>query len=142
MAEFSSDEVIDRVRLAMDLDASIDAEAWRVQRIDRENEAYYLIVFEENGAAIIVAAVNALTGGIQNSAHLAEGGSPLSIDSEHAIALAGLNGNAHANLVWRPCRASLSPLYPLWEVRTHSEEVYVDQQGKVWQSLVEAGPGG
>lgn len=142
MTELSSEELINRARLAMNLGASIDAEAWRVRRIDRVNEAYYLIIFEKDGAAIAVAAVNALTGNLQNSANLAGGGSPLGINSKQAIALAGLNGNAQATLVWRPCRASLSPLYPLWEVSTSSMTVYVDQQGKVWHSLVRAGPGG
>ena len=142
MIEFSSDELISRTRVELGLDASVNAKAWRVQRIDRENQAYYLITFEENNVEIAIAAVNALTGTIQNSATLAEGGSPLSIDSEQATMIAGFVDYAEANLVWKPCRASLSPLYPLWEIRTVSETVYVDQQGIVWPALEEAGPGG
>ena len=44
----------------------------------------------------------------------------------------------YAQLIW----ASLSPLRPIWEVRGSDRAVYVDQEGRLWEELTPAGPGG
>ena len=43
--------------------------------------------------------------------------------------------NASAELVWQPCQASLSPLYPLWRVSGATRSVFVDQQERCWVRL-------
>ena len=60
---------------------------------------------------------------------------------EDARARAGRAGAA-VRLVWRPSRASRSPLYPIWEVKAGSDLVYVDMTGRVWQDLEAGGRGG
>lgn len=142
MTEISFDEAIARARAKMGLKATVAARVWRIRQLDRPGSAYYLIVFGEDQAAVAVAAIGAADGEIRASAHLPGHGPHLTIDATQAVTLAGLERSAQVSLVWQPCRASLSPLYPLWEVRTATETVYVDQQGLIWQELVAAGPGG
>ena len=142
MAEFTETEAIFNAKSKLGISESILGRAWLVQRLDRVVDAYYLIVFGEGEAAIAVAAIDAQIGVVQASALLSGGGSPLNIDAEQAIAIARLGGPVQARLVWKPCRASLSPLYPFWELRTTEETVYIDQQGTVWRDLEPAGPGG
>jgi hypothetical protein len=50
------------------------------------------------------------------SARLGDAGPPIAVDAAAAIARAGLGAASEATLVWLPCRASLSPLYPIWRV--------------------------
>ncbi len=64
------------------------------------------------------------------------------IDAEIAVKRAGLPTGTFAELVWRPSRASRSPLYPIWAVSAGVKTAYVDFQGNVWDSIESVGPGG
>jgi hypothetical protein len=142
MPELSPETAVARARGALGLPASVTGRAWRTRRLDRPGDAYYLVVFGPEDAAVAVAAVDARSGEVQSSARL-PGAAPLPVvDAARALELAGVGDGAQAELVWRPCRASRSPLYPLWEVRSGADPVYVDQQGKLWPQLDPAGPGG
>jgi hypothetical protein len=141
MPAISLDAGVERARLRLGLDSMIPAQAWRVQRIDHPDQAYYLIVFGDGHSDMGVAAVDLESGEVTISAVL-EGTQPqLTVDADKALEKAGLRG-AQAELVWRPCRISLSPLQPFWQVRSEMQTLYVDQQGVVWKSLEPAGPGG
>jgi hypothetical protein len=92
---------------------------------------YYLVVLGDDGAAVAVGTVSAVTGDVGSSAHLPGRGPHIEIDAVRARALAGAGEKAVAELVWRPSLVSKSPLYPVWEVALPSGPVYVDQTGSV-----------
>jgi hypothetical protein len=46
--------------------------------------------------------------------------------------------DASAQLVWQPCHASLSPLYPFWRVTGPHGTRFVDQQERCWNRLPDA----
>jgi hypothetical protein len=135
-------EAIGAVRETLGVDLTVPARAWRVERLDRPGDAYYLVIVGEEGAARAVAAVDASGAGLMTSARLPERGSHPMLDAGEAITTAGLGPHADAHLVWRPSRASRSPLYPLWMVQAGAKTVYIDQQKTVWEALDPAGPGG
>jgi hypothetical protein len=129
-----------REHVAPDRDAG--ARAWRVDRLDRPGQAYYLVVIERGGAADAIAAVDAADGRVLTSARLPGAGLPVALDPGEAVRRAGLGGGAATRLVWAPSRASRSMLDPIWQVAAGGRAVYVDQRGGVWERLEPAGPGG
>jgi hypothetical protein len=141
MTEISTDDGIMRARSQLGLGPLTPARAWRVRRIDWPGKAYYLIVFGDAEATVAVAAIDAMSADVMASAVIQGAGPHLTVDADRALRKARLRG-AQAELVWKPCRASLSPLYPFWQVSSGTETVYIDQQGAVWTTLDLAGPGG
>ena len=91
-------------------------------------------MLRDRNRTVAVATVNAATGDIRESAKIANGSSPIQITAERAAKISGVRAVKTVELVWQPCRASRSPLYPVWRV-TGDIVVYVDQQGKVWREL-------
>src|SRR5438067_2342236 len=131
-AGVSPEAAIATVRRALGLDAAVTARACLTRRLDRPGRAYYLVLFGDDRATVAVGAVEAASGEIETSARLAGERPHLSVDADRAIRLAGLGDRVEAALVWKPCRASRSPLDPIWEVRAAGGTRYVDQQGQVW----------
>jgi hypothetical protein len=142
MASLTPARAAEVARTALDVSRGAPASAWRVRRLDRAAEAYYLVVVGAPDAAEGVVAVDAATGTVRGSARLRGGGSTIGIDADRARTLAGAGSHDAAELVWQPCAASRSPLYPLWEIETGGIRVYVDQQGNVHRRLTPGGPGG
>jgi hypothetical protein len=141
MGEISPQEATTRARAQAAVELSVPARSWHVRRLDRPGESYYLVVFGADGA-VAVAAVSADKGEILTWASLPGQTTHQVIEAQDAAKLAGITQDAKAELVWQPCRATRSLLYPLWEIRTSANTVYVDQQGKVWANLAPSGPGG
>ena len=110
------------------------ADARVVERFDRPGQVYYLVLFGGAQATSAIAAVDAQSGSLMGAARLSGSGPHLQIEREQATRLSSLS-EPHARLVWQPCRASLSPLYPLWQITGTNGEAFVDQQGKCWPSL-------
>lgn len=142
MPELPPEEAIERARTNIGLDRSVPARAFHTRRLDKPGQAYYLVIFGESAGAVALGAVDAGSGAIQVTARLPGASAHLSIDGDQARRLAGLPEPAGAELVWRPCRASRSCLYPLWEIRSGSQTIYVDQQGGAWSDLDPPGPHG
>ena len=115
--------------------------AFHVRRLDRPGDAYFLVILGEEGAAMTVAAVGELDGEIRTSARLKGDVAHMTVDKEQALELARLWDTPEAELVWRPCQASMSPLYPIWEVKSASGTLYVDQSRGVHEQLQAGGPG-
>jgi streptogramin lyase len=84
-----------------------------------------------------IAAVDAASGDVTESASLPGTEPHELLDAAAALERSGLSPDRRAQLVWRPSAASRSPLYPLWQIGDGGETVYVDQQGRVWSSLDE-----
>ena len=114
------------------------ARAWRVERLDRPGDAYFLVVFGDEQRSFGVATVDAASGVFGSSARLDGRGVHRVLDASAAVATAlspYIAPTQSPRLVWRPCSASRSPLYPIWEVVTDSNTLFVDQQGHLWSRL-------
>ncbi|QIG46774.1 hypothetical protein G5V57_02810 [Nordella sp. HKS 07] len=130
----ASEQAIAQARRLLSLPQSPEGRAWRVRRLDGQN-AYFLV-----HVAGSVACIDAAGGELLASAAAAN--TPVSVTSEAALALAGLGDTAAAELVWKPCAATLSMFDPLWSVTHEGREVFVDQRRKVWRTLPPKSPGG
>lgn len=142
MAELTAQDAVARALAELGSATETTAQTWLVERLDRTDDRYYLVVLYAAESPVAVAAIGAIQGELRSAARLGGGGAPIALSADQALARAGATQDAKADLVWRPCRASLSPLYPLWRVRMAAGTRYVDQQGAVLQSLEPAGPGG
>ena len=122
MTEIAPEEAIVRAREALRLPASGSAQAFRVERLDPPGSPYFLILLGNGGRDRHIALIDARTGALDQSGDL-DGSGHAMLSMEQAIAISKLGGAAAARLVWRPCRASYSPLYPIWEIDSASERV-------------------
>jgi len=104
--------------------------------------ASYLVVLGDPSAAIGLAAVDASSGEATQWATLPGAGPHPLLDRDAAIERTGAPSARRAELVWRSSPASRSPLYPLWEIDTGDQVVYVDHVGRVWSSLEAGARGG
>jgi hypothetical protein len=128
-------EAIARARQTIGVDDRAAARAYRVRRLDRSGEFYYLVVFGGPGMTIAVAAVNGASGDIESWARSSGAREHLEVDEVQARRLCRATASASAELVWKPGRVSRSPLYPVWEVRAGREVCYIDQQGKKYSAI-------
>ena len=134
-------EAIARALERLELSEKTPARAALVSRRDPPGGAYYLVVVGDPGAALGVAAVDASSGEVTQWATLPGAVPHQVLDRDAAVERAGASA-LRAELVWRSSPASRSPLYPLWEIDTGDEVVYVDHAGQVWPSLEPGARGG
>ena len=135
-------EAIARARGRLELSDRTPARAVLVARKDPPGGAYYLVVVGDPGAVFGVAAVDASSGEVTQWATLPGAGRHSLLDRDAAIERTGAPSARRAVLVWRSSPASRSPLYPLWEIDTGDQIVYVDHAGRVWSSLEADARGG
>lgn len=141
MAALPEDEAIRRGARELGVDAQSVRRVWPVAWIDRPEDSAYLAEFED-AQGLVIALLDAATGVPKQTARLPAGGtSTIAVDEGEARRRAGAGAEASARLVWKPCQASRSPLYPIWEIRDGERVAYVDQRGRVWSELAVAGPG-
>jgi hypothetical protein len=142
MAEVTESEAIASARAQLRLGEHVAVDAWKVQRIDRTGESYWLVIFGERDAAVGAGAIDAQTGEVMVSASLPGTQKQLAVDAATALQIAGMPPGTPIRLAWKSCPASRSPLYPLWEIVGGNETIYVDQQAKLWRSLAGRDRGG
>lgn len=142
MAEIAPEEAILLAHEALGLPASVLGRALRVEQLDVPGFAYYLVVFTFGGRERHVALIDARTGALDQDAEVTGIDGHIKVNMEQAITAARLGGRPTARLVWRPCRASYSPLYPIWEISSADQRRYVDQQERLWEVLPPSGRGG
>ena len=130
----SSEQAIARAGQLLNLPPSAQGNAWRVRRLDAM-DAYFLVHMAGH-----VACIDATSGALLASATVAN--APVTMSAETARALAGLADTAAAELVWKPCAATLSMFDPLWSVSLNGRVVFVDQRRKLWDRLPAKSPGG
>ena len=82
--------------------------AWRVERLDRPGQAYYLVVFGDDQATIAVAAVAADTGEMMASARLNGTRPHLGVDAARALTLAKLDNGVAEMPIARLARSGVS----------------------------------
>lgn len=135
MPEIPPEEAIAQAHDHLAMGDLYTARAWHVRRLDRGEGNYFLVILEHGGAAIAIAAVGTNEGDVQSWSRLSESASHPISDVTAAADRMGLPQGWRAELVWQPCQASRSPLYPLWEIRTEGRTLYVDQGGTVWPTV-------
>ncbi|MEO0036436.1 MAG: hypothetical protein RLZZ501_2459, partial [Pseudomonadota bacterium] len=115
MADVPVADAVAQARAALDLPAAVMAEVIPTRRLDRAG-SYLLVVFGPPGGAVAVATLDPASGALEHSATL-DGGRPFPpVNAAAARRVAGAGPQAPAEAVWLPCRASMSPLYPLWRI--------------------------
>ncbi|TMQ02184.1 MAG: hypothetical protein E6J91_53315 [Deltaproteobacteria bacterium] len=120
----------------------VEAEALVLHHLDPPAHESLFVVFGPADRAIGVALVDASTGALEASAKLPGTGRALPVDAGAARAIAGADQAADVRLAWRPSRASMSPMLPLWEVRAgDADPVYIDQHGRTWTAAQLTTPG-
>ena len=135
-------EAIARALERLELSGRTPARVVLVSRRDPPGGAYHLVVVGDPSAALGLAAVDASSGEVTQWATLPGTAPHPLFDRDAAIERTGASSARRAELVWRSSPASRSPLYPLWEIDTGDEVVYVDHVGRVWLSLEERARGG
>jgi hypothetical protein len=133
MTRITVSEALERARAWFGLPQAAEGEVSLVHRLDGGAD-YYLVSLRDGNRTAAVANVDAATGDIRESAKIGNGSSPIQITAERAAKISGVRAVKTVELVWQPCRATRSPLYPVWRV-SGDIVVYVDQQGKVWRDL-------
>lgn len=134
-------EAVSLARARIGIEESVPVDAVRVERLDKVGEHYHLVIFGPQGSRTAVATVDASSMEVGEWAVLPGGTEHLAVDAETASSLARMAG-ATSDLVWQSCRASRSPLYPLWRLRDAHDTRFVSQQGEVWRDLEDYGRGG
>ncbi len=137
-------DLVAAARKRLGMGADTPASTWSIRREDRPGPSsdYLLVILGEPSRPRGVAAVDAATGEVMEWAHLPGIRPHLTITAPDARSLAGFPSDAEAEMVWKSCRASRSPLYPIWRLSSADRVAFVDQQGVVWYSLEESETGG
>jgi hypothetical protein len=127
---------IDAARSRLGIAADEPVRSWRVGRLESGARDYFLVVFGAHERASGVAAVDAVTLDVRESARLPGRSAHSIMSADAARAIAGLEHARDAMLVWEPSGASRSPLYPLWQLRGDGSTAWVDAvRGVVFRSL-------
>ncbi|WP_040566212.1 hypothetical protein [Magnetospirillum molischianum] len=143
MADLSAADAIKRAGVELGVEAAVPAEAIRTRRLDRIDGGYFLVVFNNSGGNAIAVATIEVESGAPGVTATLPGTAPFPpVSAQTALDLAAAGAGARAEAVWTPCRASMSPLYILWEITGDGRVVYVDQQSRVHDSLLTGGRGG
>jgi hypothetical protein len=116
-----------QARRLLGLPASDADHAWRVRRLDTHG-AYFIV-----HAAGHVVCMDAASGALLASTAAAH--TPVHLTRDAALTAAALGSKASAELVWKPCAATLSIFDPLWFVASGHDSVFIDQRGKRWPIL-------
>ena len=116
-----------------------------VTRMDRPDQSYYLVPWHDEQGIVLVVQIDADDGAMRSFALLPAPVGQLLISKEQAVRLVAesrIQVTGDAELVWKPCRESTSPLQPLWRVPVEGGERYVTAGGEVRDRLTELGRGG
>jgi hypothetical protein len=128
-------EAIQKSRDALGLDKSIPSAAYNVINLNKQGGDYYLVIFGEPNASVAIATLDGQDLTIKTSAILSGTNAHLTIDRDQALARANNKAVHSLELVWKPCKLSKSPLYPIWRVHTSNGIIYIGQSGELSQDL-------
>jgi len=133
----------DAARAAL-AEGNVDS-AFLVARLDRPERSFYLAPWRDKRGVVLVAQVDAASGALNSLAVLPEPVGEVVISKERARSLVmaergGVAGDPQ--LVWRPCRESMSPLQPLYRVPIEEGAAFVAMDGTIHDRLTPLGKGG
>jgi len=106
---------------------SIPAQAWSVEG---PRSDYLLVTFGEPEHNLAV--IDPGDGTDRSSATMPGTQRHPTVDRDAAVRASRMGHPVVARLVWRPCRATRSPLYPLWEISNGTRRVFVNQARRVY----------
>ena len=132
-------EAIMQAQRGLGFGDTVTSRAWPVRRLDRPNGFYFLVELGEKNTVGALATVDSVSGEVTHSARLRH---PAHLKTPQQLLGGDLRAGAEIKLVWRPCDASRSPLYPLWQIRSNGDLFYLDQNGRRWYRLETTGRGG
>lgn len=128
-----------------------------VQRLDRVDEFYYLVVLHQRDKPAAIVRGDGLYGTFQGALSLTNVDRPPIIEREAALAAVrrsvidlGAAGrvplregafSVYPTLVWRPCHESRSPYYPFHQINVGGTTIYVGYDGQVYPALHDLGRG-
>ncbi len=127
-------------RSVVNLDPGLTADVFPVRRLDSKDD-YFLIIFRDKEYSYGLVIIGIRSGEVKNSARIKSRLPYLTVDKSRALHLASLKSPAQAELVWKPCQASRSPLYPIWRVWSSNKEAFIDQGGRIWKELSDSSSG-
>jgi hypothetical protein len=119
-------------------------EAILVERLDRENDHYYITPFADKKETIrSLVSIDARSGNYKQSFLLAENSIPpylKNMDKTAILELLGPQHDAqtvivHPNMVWKPCEQSLSPYWPFHMVTVKDTTLYIRIDGRIFTAL-------
>jgi hypothetical protein len=139
------------------LEGARPATAHLVQRLDRHDEFYYLVIMHREGRPSAIVRGDGLHGTFQGALSLTGVERSPIIEREAAVAAArravidlGEAGriplregafSVYPTLVWRPCQESRSPYYPFHQIAVGGMTIYVSYDGRVYPTLHNLGRG-
>lgn len=135
MPLLSPEDAVRQARQLLGLSENEEGAASYVRRLDKSAADYFLV-----HAAGHLVCLDAMTGELISKAKSSQ--SPVALTRDAAIRRTPFSVRAQAALVWSPSAASLSMFYPLWAISENAQTLYVDQRGKVWDTLPMKKPGG
>lgn len=129
-----------------------------VQRLDRQDEFYYLVTLHQGDRPSAIVRGHALFGTFQGALSLTGVERSPIIEREAALAAARHavidlgDGSGRLTLregafslypimVWRPCQESRSPYYPFYQITVGAATIYVGYDGRVYPALHDLGRG-
>jgi hypothetical protein len=129
-----------------------------VQRLDRRDEFYYLIVVQQGDKPSAIVRGDGLHGtfqgalsleGLTQSPIIAQGDAVAAArqavldrgDGSGRIVLRDGAFSLSPTLVWRPCQESRSPYYPFHQITVGGDTIYVGYDGRVYPILHDLGRG-
>jgi hypothetical protein len=136
VVKISEEQAREIARNKLGLPAETPGRAWLISRLDLPDAHYWLVALGPPQTEYSLAAVDALDGSLMNWAILEKPQVFTLLTPQEAVRRTMQRGAYPVRLVWQPCQASHSPLYPIWEVQTDERTLYINQQGGVFQELV------
>lgn len=130
MRDSDLDAAVALARTTVGAGESVPASSVPVRRMDRDS-TYVLVQLGRPGHPGWVAAVDVERGEVMTWAANESGHSTVPTERPEHLA------SAHAELVWRPSRASRSVLYPLLRLSNDDGEWFVDLAGTVSPTLAD-----
>ena len=121
--------------------------AVRVVRLDDPTRGYLLVPIRDDAGLCGIVQIDLHTGEVETSARITDPSSAFLFPSAQALAAARaarpqLSDWGTPHLGWRPCKESFDAMRPLWVVPHGGGVVYVDQDGRVFDTLTVSGRGG
>jgi len=140
---------------ALGAGVSVDPAITRVQRLDKEDELYFIVTAKRNGREPTARfALDGATGHLLEAAAIAKPRGALSTFCDPMAVIASRHRSTeapaatrieligrHPTLVWKPCRQSTSRLLPFWQLTVRDSLVYVRVDGQIFGRLVTTGRG-
>jgi hypothetical protein len=141
-------------RLAIEACRSIHGEAGlaagpaaAVARLDRPGQSYLLIPLRDQTGLRCIVQIDAETGRVESSAAVRDPSTAFLISADDALASARrafpqVRDWSTPYLGWRPSAQTFDSMRPLWIVPHGTNAVFVDQNGRAFESLRLPGRGG